>query len=121
MKINEKLTKDLQNIKESGDGYIEYSDGTLICYGTSDITAAINNQWGSSYYGQITNATKPKFAKTFKSKPTVIANINTSGNLCIIAGVDASTTQITTLFLITFASQSSYTGKINWIATGRWK
>ena len=119
MKINDKLTQNLKNIVESGDGYIKYSDGTMICYGTSDITAQITNPWGSGYYGNV--KVNPTFAKTFISPPTISATIRTTGNLAIVAGMSTSTTKITAIFLITFASQSSYTGKLDWVAIGKWK
>lgn len=113
--VNEGLSK----IIESGDGYIKYSDGTMICYGTSDITAQITNPWGSSYYGNV--KVNPTFAKPFISPPTISATIRTTGNLANVAGISTSTTKITAIFLITFASQDSYTGKLDWVAIGKWK
>ena len=113
--VNEAIGK----IIESGDGYIKYSDGTMICYDTSDITAQITNPWGSGYYGNV--KINPTFAKTFISPPTISANVRTANNLAIVAGISTSTIKITTIFLITFASQSSYTGKLDWVAIGKWK
>lgn len=118
-KLLEETNKKISNIVKSGDGYLKYNDGTLICYGTSDITAQVTNPWGSSYYGNVKN--NPTFAQEFISPPTINANIRTTGNLALVAGISTSTKKITAVFLITFASQSAYTGKLDWIAVGKWK
>lgn len=47
---------------ESGDGYIKYSDGTMICYGETQVTYRNEN-----YLGGSTN-----FPKVFTNKPVAI-------------------------------------------------
>lgn len=115
--VNEGLSK----IIESGDGYIKYENGDMVCYGISQISAAINNAWGSGYYGSVSSATLPKFSQTFIDVPLVVANINTTGNLGIIAGINASTTQMTRVFIVAFNSVASYNEKLYWEARGKWK
>jgi len=103
----------------NGD-FIQYSDGTLICWKKANYTATITNTWGT-LYESTERVDFGDFPKTFISPPTVTAT-NASASGCFIEGVaNTSTTSWGSSYLVRPNSRSSATYTISLIAIGKWK
>lgn len=107
-------------VEESGDGYIKYSDGTMICYGIASITNPTHKDW----YGfcRLTNEFTFNLAKVFKDNNYSLAISSTTFGYfsTIIASKKANSFG----FRACTHNQSAYTpesGTFDYIATGKWK
>lgn len=114
MLINPKI------IYKTGDGYIKYTDGTMICYYTQDITTSISTSWGNLY---MSNAlTLNDFSQSFISIPSTQINVTGSGSSAFSINETASTTRNPgKIRLVRPQTSSSGTYKINVLAIGKWK
>ena len=112
---------ELNNITESGNGYIRFSDGTQICYGIVSI------QTNDVIYANKEFTVYNSFPKKFISSPTLsilrqqvnsnMAELNTH-----IKVVDAIST--VTESLVRFISTENFSKiyvDFSYIAIGRWK
>lgn len=105
---------------ESGEGYIKYPDGTMVCYGTVSITNPTHNDW----YGfcRLSNGFTFSLAKAFKDNNYSLTISSTAfGYFSTI--ITSKTTNSFTLRACTH-NQDAYTpkdGTFNYIAIGKWK
>lgn len=99
--------------------YTKFSDGTMICYKSVTVTAAINNAWGSVY--ETSNSVSfGNFPETFISAP--IVTVEPTGTGCWVEGLnDTNTTQVGNSYLARAVDTSSRNYSFNIIAIGRWK
>lgn len=107
-------------LNESGEGYIKYPDGTMICYGTVSITNPTHKDW----YGfcRLTNEFTFSLAKAFKDNNySLTISSTTFGYFSTM--ITSKTTNSFTFRAFTH-NQSAYTpanGTFNYIAIGKWK
>lgn len=109
---------------ESGDGYIKYSDGTMICYGEYNITGeTVADFWGKGYVGKGCTIT---FPQEFINPPIISISSRESENGAI-ANISVIYQKITTtnvIFRTLYATNNtSYIKYIrgSYIAIGKWK
>lgn len=105
--MQNQLNDNIVNSIESGNGYIKYSDGTLICYG----------QENSSASGYITI----NFPINFIAAPTVVASqsANTETTTIVITKLSAITTSS---FRVACVYSGGYLLQfVKWVAIGKWK
>ena len=116
---------ELNNIVESGDNYIRFSDGTQICYGQLSVP---NTTYSSNGYYHRRTA----YPKTFDAlKTTVVANINyvqptslsniVKANFSIMACGSASSRDIWVEVYNGNSESVTASVYVNYIAIGRWK
>ena len=118
MKINDKLTQNLQNIVESGDGYIKYSDGTMICYGTSSGSSDNTDYW--SQFVRTSDTLQINFPQKFISTPIVCATPNYEGGTVSIMTSTITTSSFKFIILkIKGATQTNYS--LRYVAIGKWQ
>ena len=118
MKINDKLTQNLQNIVESGDGYIKYSDGTMICYGSTSGSSTNTDYWGQ--FVRTDDKLSIDFPQKFISTPIICANPSFEGQAVSIMISKISLSSFNFIILKTKeASQTNYS--LKYIAIGKWK
>lgn len=114
----------LSNIVESGDGYIRYSDGTQICYGTFGIGNRTYSPNGYARYDLI-------YPKTFDALPAAgFANIDNVQPTSLSTKVKANFSIMSCggsssdLFIYVYNGNSESVKAyvyLNYIAIGRWK
>lgn len=119
MKINDKLTKHLQNIAESGDGYIKYSDGTMICYGNYRGTTKLADYF--NWCKRTEENISVTFKKEFISAPTVIVTPLYFSYVFSIMLNQIKTTGFGFTGLKTNGAAIDTSVNINYIALGKWK
>ena len=108
----ESVIKQMSN--NSGSGYCRMPDGTLICWGSTNISVSANSRTAKSVG-----------TETFISKPAVTATIQTygiSGNGSTTFAINVSnitTTSIT--ILVGNTASTSANLDVDYIAIGRWK
>lgn len=107
-------------LNESGEGYIKYPDGTMICYGTVSITNPTHNDW----YGfcRLTNEFTFSLAKAFKDNNYSLTISSTAFGYFSTIIISKTTNSFT--FRACTHNQSAYTpanGTFNYIAIGKWK
>lgn len=118
MKINDKLTQNLQNIVESGDGYIKYSDGTMICYGSTSGSSTNTDYWGQ--FVRTDDKLSIDFPQNFISTPIVCATSNYEGGTVSIMTSAITVSSFKFIILkIKGATQTNY--GLKYIAIGKWK
>lgn len=105
---------------ESGEGYIKYPDGTMICHGTVSIANPKFNDW----YGfcRLANAFTFSLPKTFKDNNYSLTISST--NFGYFSTIIISKTTNSFTFRACTHNQSAYTpniGTFNYIAIGKWK
>lgn len=123
MKINEKLTKNLQNIVESGDGYIKYSDGTMICYGTKDFPANNPLAYGTGLY-RTSSIAFDDFAQPFINPPITsysFASLSRNTNSAFVTVLYTATTTNPGRVCIVKENNDQISGSTSYISIGRWK
>lgn len=105
---------------ESGEGYIKYPDGTMICYGTVSITNPTHNDW----YGfcRLSNGFTFSLAKAFKDNNYSLTISSTAFGY--FSTIITSKTTNSFVFRACTHNQDAYTpqdGTFNYIAIGKWK
>jgi len=112
----------VDTIEEQGNGYIRYSNGLQICWGTITWQSDCAKRWGSFYQ---TSEASESFAKSFVEKPSVsAASLGLWGGYFAILASDSqgSTTSTPTFFLTRPTSVDAVNGcVVSYIAIGRWK
>lgn len=111
-------------IEESGDGYIKFGDGTMICYGSTGIqTTAVTTTWGNGLYCS-NQLPVIRFPQEFISQPYYTASVHSEqGNsfLMITDAYSTSTTTTSQFQILRGTSSNSVTYSIHYTAIGRWK
>ena len=108
----------IDEIIESGDGYIKYSDGTMICYNTVSGTTSLASYWSQFQRGQLSVT----FPQTFTSVPSItISSINTESYAQLSFGADSIT--VSSFIAKVFKPNSATNTGVNfsYIAIGKWK
>lgn len=107
-------------IIESGTGYVKFSDGTLICYGTCNTTINIDMSSGNIYYGYFSNPVS--FPVAFTETPICnFCNYNANNKAIIVGSFIANNKGVSNLSLISAIIRTHENVTINYIAIGRWK
>lgn len=109
----------IESGSNSNGSYIKFSDGTMICYKSTTVTAAIDNSWGSVYETSNT-VSFGDFPETFISAP--IVTVEPTGTGCWVEGLNnTSTTQVGNSYLARAVNTHSRNYSFNIIAIGKWK
>lgn len=114
------------SIEESGNGYIKFKDGTMICWGSKEGSIGVTTRWDAFYYSD--NIDFSNFAKSFIATPkvSISANSVSAGYLYLVATSPSTNKQPSTTsaggFCIIRPSSSGSVGySVSYIAIGRWK
>lgn len=105
--------------------YRKWNAGNYECWGISNISTAINTQWGALYVSGYLAATDKKFPITFASTPNVNASLSGSGagGFLIASGSGAPSITSTGVYEIARGTALANAGTfhINYQVKGRWK
>jgi len=106
--------------EEQGDGYIRYSNGLQICWGTITWQSACSSAWGSLYE---TSQASGSYAKSFAAIPSVSAAPLGVGEFSGILEAQGGTRTSTPYFYLCRAVSNSTVKScaVSYIAIGRWK
>ena len=105
---------------ETGDNYIKFSNGTLICWGYPYQVTDVNIKWGSLYYCYLKDVVQ--FPIPFIDYPVVNLTCQNAGVICATLSSDGYTKSGINQVMITSAEpQSDYGFNLHYIAIGRWK
>lgn len=111
--------KEIDTIEEQGEGYIRYSNGLQICWGSSSWQSACSQQWGSLYE---TSPISMSYAKSFVGYPSVSISGGIGTSAAIIESNLGSSTSTPSIWLCRGTSVSTVaTCTARYIAIGRWK
>lgn len=94
---------------ESGAGYIKFADGTMICYGTVNVSVS------ASTFGSAAVTWPVSFAAT----PTTVHVAVDDGHYSYWASSDAKSTTGCTAYVAT-GSSSTATVRVSYVAIGAW-
>ena len=105
-------------VVDSGTGFVKYADGTLICYGKTNVTTntAFTNQFGSSSGTIHRDAFSFYYAQTFIAAPTVNAS---GGGVCSVIEIGGAPST-SSCPLYAYATANNQPLVISHVATGRW-
>jgi len=110
--VKTNLVGAINNVVDSGTGYVKYCDGTMICYENKSGVKATTTYYN---FNQITD--NISFPQTFTSIPTVAISSSGYGFLSCQA-YNISTTQFT-FSELKLDTNTDY--NVNYIAIGKWK
>lgn len=109
----------IRNIIESGDGYIKYSDGTMICYGEYTGTSELFDYFG--WCIRTAENINITFKKEFLSAPMVTITPRYNSYIFSIAINQISATGFKFTGLKPSGARSSNYINMNYMAIGKWK
>lgn len=104
----------------SGDGYIKYPDGTMICYGTSTVSSPSLSDYYS--FCKRTNLNTVTFPQEFISTPSITIQNKDFGSFS--STISSSSTTDFSYYCFTYPSATSSSGivaTIDYMAIGKWK
>ena len=105
---------------DSGSGYCKMPDGTLMCWGVVSISGVdINKAWGQVYESARLDL-GVTFPMPFTSRP-VLALQQSVSPAGWIETADWTTTGIGGYYLVRPTPAIGTSGRISWLAIGRWK
>jgi hypothetical protein len=110
----------VDTIEEQGDGYIRYSNGLQICWGTVIWQSACSRAWGSLYE---TSPMNESYAKSFVNTPSVsvLGTIETNSGLVECSSL-GNQTRLPTIYLCRATPLNDVaTCVFNYVAIGHWK
>ena len=110
----------INGVIESGDGYIKFGDGTMICYENIEFSIGTMTQQGSFWRYDNANLSI-SFAKSFVSKPNIVATVVAGNYASLLYVINCTNEKITQLNVLTLANASNQRTNINYIAIGKWK
>lgn len=119
------IDADISNliVYDSGDNYIRFTNGKMICWGSSTTDTLTWTQDSTIWYSR--NLTLPDFPINFISVPIVqksIQNMNTPGRNINICGNSAPTiSNPGTYNLDTYWNATGTTVTVSYLAIGKWK
>ena len=125
-KINADNLNDLEeriesgSVVESGDGYIKFGDGTMICYENIEFSIGTMTQQGSFWRYDNANLSI-SFAKSFVSKPNIVATVVAGNYASLLYVINCTQDKFTEINVLALANISNQKTNINYIAIGRWK
>jgi len=109
----------VDTIEEQGDGYIRYSNGIQICWGSINRQSACKNVWGSMFES---DAISESYAKSFVENPAVSISGNVGSFAVIIESNNGSNTSTPVIYLCRATAVSEVlTSTARYIAIGHWK
>ena len=109
----------VDTIEEQGDGYIRYSNGIQICWGSISIQSACANSWGSLFEANVMSGS---YAKSFAENPAVSISGDIGGSTAIIESNNGSNTSTPNIYLCRATAMGEVTTcTARYIAIGRWK
>ena len=110
----------VDTIEEQGNGYIRYSNGIQICWGTINWQSDCADTWGSLYK---TSTIYESYAKSFVGIPSLSTSNYMAGDMhSILCMTSGSATQTPTFLLCRPTKITNViTCIIRYIAFGRWK
>ena len=119
---NSNMTYDghiVDTIEEQGSGYIRYSNGLQICWGSIEWQSACSAPWGSLYE---TGAINGSYGKSFVETPSVSALGYIGTNSAIVETTVGNNTR-TPFFYLCRATAINIVLDcvVHYIAIGRWK
>ena len=125
-KVNSESLNDLEDriesgsVIESGEGYIKFGDGAMICYGNIDFNIGTMTQKSPFWQFQATNLLI-SFAKAFVSKPILSGTVVAGNYASLLYVINCTQEKITQLNVLTLSDASNQKTNINYIAVGKWK
>lgn len=81
-----KITIGGTNIIDSGDGYIKYYDGTMICYGTVNFTKSFSEFWGF----RATETLSINYPQEFIENTDAVLSVSKGDNVFILTQANTS-------------------------------
>ena len=109
-------------IEESGNGYIKFANGTMICYGIQQPTTSVSSSYGALYAsGLITGS---NFAKQFTTINSVVLTPLRGGTFWLgtaETGTTVSKVKIPNYYILSGSTLGSQTFTISYTAIGTWK
>ena len=109
-------------IEESGNGYIKFANGTMICYGIQQPTTSVSSSYGALYAsGLITGS---NFAKQFTTINSVVLTPLRGGTYWLgtaETGTTVSKVKIPNYYILSGSTLGSQTFTIGYTAIGTWK
>ena len=105
---------------ESGNGYIKYVDGTMVCYGTASVT---NPNFGDWYgFCRLANETTTNLVKTFKDNNySLTITSKTFGYFTVMITSKTASSFTFRAFTHNNTSYNPGSGNFDYIAIGKWK
>lgn len=103
---------------KEGSDYIKFPNGTLICWGTKNVTTNASGGSGNGIRAYRGNATVT-YPVAFNSTPSVCANVY--GDQSAWWGVGAVSITAADFILNLSGDANNRTVGCNWMAVGRWK
>lgn len=114
------INNTINRIVESGSNYIKFYDGTLVCWGSKNVTSNITTAYGNMYRG--TSAVSfENYQKPFVSIPTVIVYVNGANSSLIMNWTESTLNNPGEQMLVLPISKEEQTYVISYIAIGKWK
>jgi hypothetical protein len=111
--------KEIDTIEEQGAGYIRYSNGLQICWGTITWQSACTTAWGSLYY---TAPVHESYAKSFIEMPSFSASGDVGGHSAILdSNVGTKTTTPNVWLCLASGIDAVSQCIVSYTAVGRWK
>ena len=109
----------VDTIEEQGNGYIRYSNGLQICWGSIEWRSACSTAWGSLYE---TDACYESYAKSFVGTPSVSASGSIGDSSAMVEFSVADNTVTPAFYLCRGTSRTEVKDcVVRYIAIGRWK
>ena len=115
--VDNKLAQIIQSGSNANGSYIKYSDGTMICYGST----SLNEVSVSDYYSfcKRTNSLTITFPMEFDEVPNV--TITNQGFEIFSYTINNITANNFSYYAFTYPSGSNISGSLQYVAIGRWK
>ena len=115
--VDNKLAQIIQSGSNANGSYIKYSDGTMICYGST----SLNEVSVSDYYSfcKRTNSLTITFPMEFDEVPNV--TITNQGFGIFSYTINNITANNFSYYAFTYPSGSNISGSLQYVAIGRWK
>lgn len=115
--VDNKLAQIIESGSNANGSYIKYSDGTMICYGST----SLNEVSVSDYYSfcKRTNSLTITFPMEFDEVPNV--TITNQGFGIFSYTINNITANNFSYYAFTYPSGSNISGSLQYVAIGRWK
>ena len=108
-------------VVDSGNGFVKFGDGTMICYGTyRDTNIRVSNSWGSLYASGVIDP-NIDFAETFTNIYSCVTQIiRTAGQSAFICDIEYDVNGINNVQFLRGTSATISIG-FDYVAIGTWK
>ena len=105
---------------ESGDGYIKFPDGTMMCFGNFKVTGVTTEAWGNIASQKVLNPVT--FPSTFTEIQSVtVTCAKSEGYGFWVHRVVYNTEKIESIEISRATAVSNVFGNFSYIAMGKWK